>query len=379
MSGPLDQDVRFRLQTVDSLLPQGPIQHARLTETAAADTSPHDFECHTVLRRLDIGDHGFCRIRCIGQIHACLLSDLFRNALRIRKEASDRTVLIIFHIIKCGDIAARDSTGRSQEFMLSGTLVFHFHIEIHERIEHGLAVAYVEKIKEIRQRFRIVGTWPSADDDRKFIAAVLRVIRDLRKIQYLQDIGIAELILQRESEEIESFDRFLRLERKERNLLLLHDRMQIRPGRVGALTPDIRSSVQLIIDDLDPEMGHSDLIDIRKAHAEAHGSLFRSFDDGINFISDIAGRLLDRAQDPVAQKRFSHSSRKGPRIRNENDTLQIRSPNRFCPAVRSSVPMRQPPPPPYNLYYQAAAKLCTSWKLYEHFHFAQSFARACSL
>ena len=125
--------------------------------------------------------------------------------------------------------------------------------------------------------------------------------------------------------------------------------MQIRPGRVGALTPDIRSSVQLIIDDLDPEMGHSDLIDIRKAHAEAHGSLCRVFDDGINFISDIAGRLLDRAQDPVAQKRFSHSSRKGPRIRNENDILQIRSLIRSCPAVRSSVPMRQPPPPSYIL------------------------------
>ena len=53
-------------------------------------------------------------------------------------------------------------------------------------------------------------------------------------------------------------------------------------------------------------MRHADLVDIREAHGKPDVDLVLVLLNGVQFISDIAGRLLDTEKDAVAQDGFSH-------------------------------------------------------------------------
>jgi len=117
--------------------------------------------------------------------------------------------------------------------------------------------------------------------------------RNAGKIENLQNVRIAHLILDRDAEEIEVFHGILRLQGKERNLLFFHDPVKICPRGIDPFTPDVRHAVQLFIDNLDAEMGHSDFIDIREAHRKPDRGQRLVLDDAVKFISDIACRLID--------------------------------------------------------------------------------------
>ena len=91
----------------------------------------------------------------------------------------------------------------------------------------------------------------------------------LRKIQHLKNIGIAHFVLDRDAEKVKILYRILGFQGKQRNVLLPHDLVQICPGRIDAFTPDVFSLIKHIVKNLDAEMGHTDLIDIRETHGKA--------------------------------------------------------------------------------------------------------------
>ena len=122
------------------------------------------------------------------------------------------------------------------------------------------------------------------------------------QVQDLQNIRVAQLILQSYSEKIKLPDRILGLEREQRDLLLPHDLIQIDPRRIDPLTPCVGSIVKHLIQDLNSEMGHPYLIDIRKAHNKTDVRLRRILADGINFISKVTFRLSDREKDLLGQR-----------------------------------------------------------------------------
>ena len=63
----------------------------------------------------------------------------------------------------------------------------------------------------------------SADDDGIRLCPVCGVERDLPQIQHLQNIGVAHLVLQRDSQEIKILYGILGLDGKQRDLLFPHD------------------------------------------------------------------------------------------------------------------------------------------------------------
>ena len=71
--------------------------------------------------------------------------------------------------------------------------------------------------------------------------------RNARKVQHLQNVRIAHLVLERDSEKIKLFNGRLRLKREQRNLLLPHNLIEIHPRRINPLTVRVRATVKHII------------------------------------------------------------------------------------------------------------------------------------
>ena len=72
--------------------------------------------------------------------------------------------------------------------------------------------------------------------------------------------------------------------------------MQIRPRGIHALAPHIVSLVKHIIENLDAQMGHADLIYIRKAHGKTNRYLVFVFTDAVQLVSNVARRLINLHQ-----------------------------------------------------------------------------------
>ena len=53
-------------------------------------------------------------------------------------------------------------------------ILFVFFVGIQKIIVDSLALSDIEEVKEIRQRLRIDGTWPPADNDRILVCPVSR-------------------------------------------------------------------------------------------------------------------------------------------------------------------------------------------------------------
>ena len=58
-------------------------------------------------------------------------------------------------------------------------------------------------------------------------------------------------------------------------------------------SPHILSAVEHIIKNLNPQMRHTDLIDIRETHRKAHIDVFHVLHHRIHLSADVAGRFLN--------------------------------------------------------------------------------------
>src|SRR5699024_2398338 len=154
---------------------------------------------------------------------------------------------MVFGIIKLWNIDSFDLRCHLQKFFSCSVLFLVFLIGIQKLIINGLALSNVKKVKKVSQRLWIDGTWASSDDNRIFFCTILAEQRNTRKIQYLQNVGIAHLILDRNAEEIKFPDRILGLQGKQRNVLLSHNPVQVGPWGVNTLAPRILSPVEHVI------------------------------------------------------------------------------------------------------------------------------------
>jgi len=77
------------------------------------------------------------------------------------------------------------------------------------------------------------------------------------------------------------------------------------PRREHPLTPGIAPAVEHLIQDLDPQMGHSDLVQVRKAHCKPDGNI-PVLIDRMHLVPEIPGRFLYLQQQLLRQCQFSH-------------------------------------------------------------------------
>ena len=76
-------------------------------------------------------------------------------------------------------------------------------------------------------------------------------------------------------------------------MFLSHDLIKVCPRGVYALTVYVLVLVKHIIKDLDSQMGHTNVINIRKAHGKPDVHSRRILLHHIHLTADVAGGLLD--------------------------------------------------------------------------------------
>ena len=82
--------------------------------------------------------------------------------------------------------------------------------------------------------------------------------------------------------------------------------VQIRPRRVDAFTPHVIHAVKHIVEDLNAQVRHADLVDVGETHGETDRDVSFVFYDGIHLTPDIALRLFDAEENFVIQCKFLH-------------------------------------------------------------------------
>ncbi len=75
--------------------------------------------------------------------------------------------------------------------------------------------------------------------------------------------------------------------------MLPHDLVQIRPWGIDPLAVSVFSSVKHIVEYLNAQMGHADLVHVRETHGKTNGHIFRVLDAHVHLAADVAGGLLD--------------------------------------------------------------------------------------
>jgi hypothetical protein len=68
--------------------------------------------------------------------------------------------------------------------------------------------------------------------------------------------------------------------------------MEIRPGRIDPLAVYILPLVKHIVQNLDSQMGHANLIHIGKTDGKAYIHIYRIFFHHIHFIANVSGRFV---------------------------------------------------------------------------------------
>ena len=179
MSRILQHNTGVLLQCLHVSLAGRPVQHPCLAESAAADTSPLDFQHNPVLRCFDKGHHRLHRIRRFRHIHYNLLFHRGRNPGLRRCKGLQRTILMIICYIEHRSIDTLNPCRLSQKLCTAAVPGSAGLVEIQQFIIDRLSLSYIKQIKELCQRFRIVGAGAAADYNRMIPGAFRTVKRNL--------------------------------------------------------------------------------------------------------------------------------------------------------------------------------------------------------
>ena len=108
-----------------------------------------------------------------------------------------------------------------------------------------------------------------------------------------EHVRVRELELQREADDVEVLERARGLERHEREVpraeLLLH----VDPRRVGTLGERARIVVEDLVEDLEAEVAHPDVVDVGEREAHARIGSVPVLADGAVLTAEVASRLVD--------------------------------------------------------------------------------------
>ena len=156
----------------------------------------------------------------------------------------------------------------------------------------GLALSDIKQIKKVRNGLRIVGTGAAPYDDGAVVPPLCRKQWNLGQIQYLQDVGITHLVLNGDPQKIHILHRFLGLQAKEGDLLLSHNGVQIHPGGIDPLAPYILPAVKHVVEDLNSQVGHANLIYIGETHGKTYIHPGLVLHHRIYLTAYIPGRFL---------------------------------------------------------------------------------------
>ena len=132
----------------------------------------------------------------------------------------------------------------------------------------ALPVAYKEYVEEVRKRLGVNRARAARDDQRVVSAAALFAReRYARKFEHIQNVGVAQFVLQRKAHHVEVFERRFEREGVEGHAQLLQPLPEV-PCRGKAEVGAHAALFKRFRDDFYAEVAHSHLVKVGEAHAE---------------------------------------------------------------------------------------------------------------
>ena len=171
-----------------------------------------------------------------------------------------------------------------------------------------LSLTDEKDINKIAQRLGVVGTGAAGAHDVFKSLAVLCKNGNAAQLEHIQQVGIAQLVRQGESDNIEVAKRSMTLKRVELYIVLAHLLFHILPRCEDTLAPSPLKRVYGGVEYLHTDMGHTYLIAVRKAKSKAHIDLVRILDNTSLLSADITSRLLHLQQNIFKHFNTSDSS-----------------------------------------------------------------------
>ena len=265
---------------------------ASLTEPAATDTATEHLQIGTVMD--DLGrrnDHLYRPVGIVQILHDPLGDDT-GSAIH-RSNSGKGAVRIVGMLVERGYIHTGDLGNLKQERILAPAFSLGTVVQRHDLHSDVFALAQREEVNKVRQRLRIVSTHTAREDDVLQVVPVTAVQRNACQIQHIQDIGIGHLIADGEGDHIEILHCILTFQCPQRQVICPHGTFHIAPGSKDTLTPDAVHLIHHTIENPHAQIGHTDLISIRKAECHTDTDIFFILFDLIEFAACVSCGLLD--------------------------------------------------------------------------------------
>jgi hypothetical protein len=144
----------------------------------------------------------------------------------------------------------------------------------------------------------------------KRVGPVLRFDGDAAQIEHAEDIRVVDLMLERKADDVEFAEGAAGLEREKRDGVLAQHRVEIGPGREGALGRPARMPIDAFIQQVIAVIRHAEVVDVGKGQAAAHADRLVGLDGHVELAAQVTGGLFNAKQkrldvfDPDSHERF---------------------------------------------------------------------------
>ena len=147
--------------------------------------------------------------------------DLLGHVVAGAADLEDRAVLAVDRLVEPRDIGPFHAAGDPRQLLLARQArALHRLPQLADDRQAGLAVADDEQVDERREQLGVLGARAAGDDQRVVRPAVLGVQRDPAQVEHRQDVRVADLVLEREAQDVEPVQRRERLQAVERQAVL---------------------------------------------------------------------------------------------------------------------------------------------------------------
>ena len=223
------------------------------------------------------------------------------------RDRFDGAVFVVGDVVEGRDIDAPDVGGRFQEFFLGRAPLLVFFVEVEEIHHDFLPVAQHEEVEKVGDGFRVAGAGAAAHDEVFQVMPVLREQRDAAEFEHVETGRERHLVLEGEPDEVELCEGRTGLEREQGQAHFAHLFLHVEPGREDPLAVGVLPLVDEVVEDLDAEVGHADLIGVGETEREAQVDCRRVLLDAVQLPADVTAGFLHEGQDLLESRIHSVS------------------------------------------------------------------------
>ena len=200
---------------------------------------------------------------------------------------------MVADLIKRRDIDAGNLGGTTEKFLF-GIAAVRLHPTVEgDHFHHDLfPFADLEQVDEVSQRLGVAGAGAARDNDRIIFRTFGSKRIQAGQVKHIEYIGIGQLILERKADHIKLAQRVKAFQAIERQSLLTHQCFKVGPRGIYPLSPAMRVGIDDVVQDFQPQMGHTNFIGIREAESDTKIDRILILDDAVQFAADIPCGLL---------------------------------------------------------------------------------------